>query len=218
MSSLAPCGRLINTGSLTRDEVTTLLAQLPLGLSEVEARLVSGELNYPVSPAGVDGLWKNGSEEAEQWARQVLSPSVAERLQSTFSAAEFAQELDFRLVMSEFLGQSSSVDRVVWLVDKDRSGAVDWAGFCERWCGAPSSMSLKGGANGPSIPSGTSAGSKQTPASIMTPASSFRQPRSPKMEADLPDDAAAPGCCGFFRRAKAKPVAKSESGGYRSMK
>ena len=45
---------------------------------------------------------------------QVLNPAVAERLQSTFSAAEFAQELDFRLVMAEFLGQSGSVDRIVW--------------------------------------------------------------------------------------------------------
>ena len=29
------------------------------------------------------------------------------------------------------------------LVDKDRSGAVDWAGFCERWCGGRASLSIQ---------------------------------------------------------------------------
>lgn len=223
VSSLAACGRLINTSSLTRDEVAALLARLPLGLSEAEARLAAGELPYPAAPAALADLWRGGTEEAEQWARTVLSPAVAERLQSTFSAAEFAQELDFRLVMAEFLGQSGSVDRIVWLVDKDRSGAVDWAGFCERWCGGRASLSIQhtATANGTALPSGTSAGSKNTPASTVSAPQSFRQPRSPKTEADPPDDAASAGCCGLFRRRKAAeqpPYARPEAGRYRSMK
>ena len=64
--------------------MAALLARLPLGLSEAEARLAAGELPYPAAPAALADLWRGGTEEAEQWARTVL-PNLIISLQNLHS-------------------------------------------------------------------------------------------------------------------------------------
>jgi Ca2+-binding EF-hand superfamily protein len=201
VSSLGPCARLVSTTSLSREEVAALLSRLPIGLSSEEAGILSGELQYPLRPAGIDSLWQRAgdNEDVEQWAKQVMTVSVADRLQSTFSIAEFAQAGDFRQVIAEFIG-TGHVDRMLWLADKDKAGAVDWTGFCERWCGAsPTQRTTQAWmANGAPDTS-----AKPTPASMKssTTPTSFRAKTAPPPADDPPQ----PGCCGFFR---SKPKAR----------